>query len=113
MTVGFPNSGSVNRQGRPAGAVAVGRLEPERPARARSSRPALAVFIGTARFELATFGPPDRRANQAAPRPAARPRYRRRPVVLLTPQWSLAGTPPALDLVRRPLGGSVCKSGAR
>src|SRR5262249_35031729 len=32
--------------------------------------------IGAARFELATFGPPDRRANQAAPRPA-RPRIPR------------------------------------
>ncbi len=30
------------------------------------------IAIGAARFELATFGPPDQRANQAAPRPAAR-----------------------------------------
>jgi hypothetical protein len=30
---------------------------------------ALTVLVGTARFELATFWPPARRANQAAPRP--------------------------------------------
>ena len=27
-------------------------------------------FVGLGRFELPTFGPPDRRANQAAPQPA-------------------------------------------
>jgi hypothetical protein len=31
-----------------------------------------AIPIGAAGFEPATFGPPDQRANQAAPRPAAR-----------------------------------------
>ena len=30
-----------------------------------------ALFVGLGRFELPTFGPPDRRANQAAPQPAA------------------------------------------
>ena len=29
------------------------------------------LSVGLGRFELPTFGPPDRRANQAAPQPAA------------------------------------------
>ena len=42
-----------------------------RGGRARGCR-LIPNWIGAARFELATFGPPDQRANQAAPRPAAR-----------------------------------------
>ena len=38
------------------------------------------LFVGLPRFELGTFGPPDRRANQAAPQPAVeRSLYRRGP----------------------------------